>query len=71
MVDELRDDAAHEIDRDGKAEAFRRAALPAAAPDDRGIDSDQPPLGVDQRTAAAPDIDGRVSLDEIARGPLR
>src|SRR2546422_2003299 len=55
----------------GHARGHREAAThrPAALADDRGVDTDNLPSGVDQRTTAIPRVDGGVGLNEVVVRP--
>jgi hypothetical protein len=58
------DDAAHQVDRDGEADA-----LDARVPGDHGrVDADQLAGRVDQRAAGVAEVDGGVGLDEVLEG---
>ena len=58
-------DAAHEIDRDRKANSFRAAV---AAVQHGGVDADQLAVRVDQCTPGIARIDRGIRLDEILKG---
>src|SRR5579872_2008307 len=59
--DQIADDAARGIDRYREAEANAAAARPRAQ--DRGVDADQLPVDVCERSAGVPSVDRRVGLD--------
>ena len=62
---DLLHDAAHQIDGNGKADAF---GSPVGAVQHGGIDADQIAVGVDERAAGIAEIDGGIGLDEILEG---
>ena len=63
----LRHELRHQVRRDGEADAVR----PARPGQDRGVDADQLPVHIDQRTAGIARIDRCVGLDEVTPAVAR
>ena len=58
MLEQLRQDVAGHVDRDGETDSLRRL-------DDRRVDADHPAAAVDKRSAAVAGIQGRVGLNDV------